>query len=887
MDTSAVETPNTTDPENAPYGSGPSSDSPGAKRAILSLELAGPAGNGGKGPEEIASSAITEAGGALVRVSSTSLLSSFTTCGEALTAAVNIQQRFLLINQENRGQVEGRIGIHFGQFPENGDEALLAGYASRIARMAAASQIFVSEQVYWRLRDTPQIRFEPANIRHKSYAADGSTIYTAIWDKLTDLSQSASVVLYFRPLFNFGDSALPVIWGLLAGKEKAYWGGGVLRAEMLSDSAFCLTLKDGRTALGTVRAVLAFLKDELGKDKGGVLLPLNSFIHVYHHAGMGAPVIDGGFFPSTGVIPGNVYISAEAHRFVTSQVKIPIASDQGSKVLSSWHRVEMTTAGDGEDVESMFLHREALAAGKGSPCFYCGSRRHVPTDCPSKHLPEETGGLDRLGYLSIKELGDLFLRFLSEEITDPLRFLRDLREGRTEGLSPAFYGFYDLHRIFQPPFFRVVWRAAHEDWGKTVRSGWKGRSEGGLQWLAQDALRVSDLARAELILKEAQAARPHDYRGYCAQGYLHVERGDLGEAEYFFRKALFYAKSNTVRIFIHFLLFRLDCLLGRAETAYRNLGRILALDSWCAEAMYQDILFRFRQGNGKAALKKLATLISYERQYFVQALIDPDMAPFQTEVNELLGRVLSKAKADAESAVQVADEELARSSFLLTTKETEEAARSRAEMEALRKTGSYFGFIDAVHCGNTITSLCRTAKETQKREALKLLRRMSLRAKEDTAFALAYAFPNLIRPYHERLERIRDGITALAGAPAPSSRKEFEAAALAGEQLAAGLNRIETELSRLEVVQQLFLNGFRFMKNSLILITIVLVIGICLFPMAVYYFGHVLFKVDAASVPDIVHYQKSFIVLGGIASIIVSLSKTMRDLFRKERRTPR
>ena len=116
MDTSAAGAPNNVqDPENAPDGSGAFPDSAGAKRATLSLELAGPAPQdaGGKGAHEIASSAIREAGGSLLRVSAASALASFATCGEALAAAISIQQRFLLMNQDNRGQVQGRIGIHF------------------------------------------------------------------------------------------------------------------------------------------------------------------------------------------------------------------------------------------------------------------------------------------------------------------------------------------------------------------------------------------------------------------------------------------------------------------------------------------------------------------------------------------------------------------------------------------------------------------------------------------------------------------------------------------------------------------------------------------------------------------------------------------------------
>ena len=103
----------------------------------------------------------------------------------------------------------------------------------------------------------------------------------------------------------------------------------------------------------------------------------------------------------------------------------------------------------------------------------------------------------------------------------------------------------------------------------------KNQPKGGLQWLAQDSLRVSDLVRAESILKEAQLKSPDDYRVYCTMGYLYVEKGESAEAEYFFKKALKFAKAKASRIFIHFLISRLNRLLNRQETTHRNITDIL------------------------------------------------------------------------------------------------------------------------------------------------------------------------------------------------------------------------------------------------------------------------------------------------------------------------
>ena len=62
---------------------------------------------------------------------------------------------------------------------------------------------------------------------------------------------------------------------------------------------------------------------------------------------------------------------------------------------------------------TLFLYSAALLEGENPPCFYCGSRKHRTTRCPSKQLSYGTCGLEALGHLAMDEINRLFSTYLA------------------------------------------------------------------------------------------------------------------------------------------------------------------------------------------------------------------------------------------------------------------------------------------------------------------------------------------------------------------------------------------------------------------------------------------------------------------------------------------
>ncbi len=824
---------------------------------------------------------IAEYGGSIVEASGVSVTVHFAETKEALKSAIKIQREILTENltRGTENQIQGRIGVHSVEFFSDEDcESLgAAEVASELAHAAGTSQIFVSQSVCDLARDFQSVHFEPVNIWHKTDVLDGSAIYSIVWDRTTDTRPAKMVVLYIRPLWGLSGGGFDGLWNSMLQEGEVLWGTKGGKAQALDDRAISLYLQDETLVLPIIQEILLFLQNGIEEERAQPFIPVHVFIYtrpfVEKLESTGADLD----LPVHGIEPGDVYISADALSFVQRRTSVPIIALPGENPDQLWHRVALDIGrnrGEGEN----FLYQEALASGPGEVCFYCGSRRHRATECPSKDLPEVTHSMNRLGYLSTEELNGLFFRFLMTESHDPQKFYWEAKEGLNAPLNFAFYGFYDLNRIFQLRFLGIVWRATGDEWRKVRES--RSGNEGGLLWLAQDSLRVSNLARAESILRDAQMKHSDDYRIYCALGLLYIEKGHPPDAEYFFKKALRCSRTNVHKIFTLFLLSRLYRILGDPASAHRHITEILAIDPGCLEAVYQDIVFKLHQGKEGIALQRLAKLIADHREYYIHALIDPDMAPYSSAVGDQLRVALNGTKERAESMMTVADKEVEDSQSLLTKKDLNEIGELRSKAVKSMETRSYLGYLDVERYSTSITSMCHNSVKERKKEIYMLFEGLLPRVHRSLAFVADYSFPRFVGAYYDQLERIRGRIEGARDLLQLTTLEEFNAYRVVGEGLSGELDQIEMGLHKLEIIRQVILNTFKFVRNSIILMAIVLFSGIFLVPATVHYINLTLTKFDATLISDVWLYQKSFIVLGGGISLAVSFFMTMKNLFK-------
>jgi tetratricopeptide (TPR) repeat protein len=529
-----------------------------------------------------------------------------------------------------------------------------------------------------------------------------------------------------------------------------------------------------------------------------------------------------------------------------------------------------------KDHSSLFLYRQKIVQGEFAPCYYCGGKSHRPVDCPSKKLPEITNALEGLGYLSIEEINELFFKYLLADGTNFDIPVRSDDKYSSKSVIMAHIGFFELKRIFQLRFFRTIWDTTKEEWSKIKES--KGESDGGMAWLAQDSLRVSDLNRAESILNKELKSDPEDYRIYCATGYLQMEKENLSKAEHCFNKALLHAGSNAQKIFLLLLLSRIYIFNGDYDDAQKKINNILLLNPGCTDAVYLDVVLRFYQNKEKSAIQRLIKLIQYNRIYFIYALIDPDLAPYSDIINPQLSGLYNAARENAKSIFQAAEEEINKSKKMLDKHGIMETQSLLLKTKNMLESDSYFGYMDIIYYSNSIITICKNHIKERKKDLSEHLSQLNDRVERHMAFVKHYHYPRLINSCRKQLAHASKEIDQILNNMKFLPEEQIAEFETFSEELSAELNNLELSLKKLDIIQQFLINFSIFVKKSAVLLSIVLLIGIFAVPVIM----PAITRIDATESNSVWFYQKTFLIIGTIASIGISLLLTIKKIIRDD-----
>jgi hypothetical protein len=130
--------------------------------------------------------------------------------------------------------------------------------------------------------------------------------------------------------------------------------------------------------------------------------------------------------------------------------------------------------------------------------------------------------------------------------------------------------------------------------------------------------------------------------------------------------------------------------------ARESIKKILHLSRFCHEAVFQDIIFEFKEGKEALALRHLIGFIRKNREYYVNALIDPELVDFNEIIHPKLKAMFEEAKAEAQLIAQKAEEELKNLEKMLGAEEKEviEAQYLWKKIAELFKTDSYLVYLD-------------------------------------------------------------------------------------------------------------------------------------------------------------------------------------------------
>ncbi len=826
--------------------------------------------------QDLASPIIYEFGGTVVKVLGDSVMAYFLNSEDALKSAIKIQQKFQSYNNEKqgKGEIHIRVCVHYGDgIIDEGDIfGDVVNMAAKFLPLASGDEILISRELHSTIKTNPLVKFENFNIPNTNNVLKDLKLLKVIWDSRIEFDPTMNTIVHLKPLFNLGSRRFENTWNRLIAERGKFWSANTIEKEQInSDCSISLIVRKTFMAYEHAKQVTTYLQTNLGKE-ANLCLPLQI-------------IIDTGAFIIAGKIslhnlkvnwnelePGEIYISEKSYHLMTKEGFLNIIINSGKGSHGSYFIISQDK--DTNEINNVFRYQQALVSGDYPPCFYCGSRSHDTKACPSKMLTELTGYVEKLGYMTLEGINNLFLNYLQANQSE----LNDIETmNKTSPLFTAHNAFYELKSVFQLRLFRTIWNTREDNWNR-IRLNQEENDRGGLIWIGLDCLRVSNFHQLESIIDGEMKKKNMNFKLYCLTGLMYIEKNQLKAAASILKKSLELAERTTEKIYVCFLLFRIHNLSKENGKAREMLRRILKLAPLCTEATYFDIVLKFHSGNISTAMDQLVKLIQKNRDYYIYALIDPYLSGYHKEISSNLDILLIDTKEKAEKLIPAAKDELAELEKIIgnDSEEISEANTHIAKMGQLINTNSYFGYLDVIHYGEDIFNLGNRIVKGREIKISKIEDTLIQLMRRCNNYLELLPYDFMVKPASSKLKYIKRSLEIVHEKIKHQDAKEFQNTLNTLRDYGNELTALGKKLRRMDTLAQFLGFLVKFFKKNLVFQSANLIISLLLLPIMIHYLNFIIPDLNL-STNGIWHYQKVLIVLGGITGIILSSLTTQKN----------
>jgi tetratricopeptide (TPR) repeat protein len=823
--------------------------------------------------QDMASPIIAGFRGNVVKMLGDSVMAFFLSPDEALKSAIKLQQKFQAYNKDHKekDQIHIRICIHYGDgIIEEGDIfGDVVNMAAKFLPHTDGDEIIISDELHSNLEEPAFAYFDKYEYKDNSKVLHGITLFKVIWDQSIPLDPTLKTLVIFRPVWGLGKKDFTGIWNNLLDQISYLFPENMVEKMQINrDKSVNVIVNEAPMAIAVARKLLNYLRTNMGHD-GLMYIPVQIVIDSGPYL-LADQISLGGLNVNWKEIePGDIHISKKAFNFVKTENDIDIdglvnigRDNRFIKVTDKKTRKQIKT--------NIFKYQNALIQGDHTPCFYCGSRAHATSDCPSKEITELTHFIEKLGYMTLSEINNLFFNYLNDSrlnnhITDAADIF-----GETGSTQLAHHAFYELKNVFQLRLLRAIWNLQEDNWNRI----WDKRDEnekGGLLWIGFDCIRVSNFDQAESIIQNELSKKNPDFRLSIITALLFIEKNHLQQAMVYLKKALDNASRTPQKIYILFLLSRIFYLSDDIVKAREMLRKINRLSPYCTEAIYQEIVFNLQHGDRSAALDQLAKLIKKNKDYYVISLIDPELSNYSNKIHSRLEHILSEARQSANDVIPRIKKEVANLENVMgkDSEEIGEAKSVASKVDELLKTDSYFGYLDIIHYGENISRLSKRIIEGREMRLYKRQRSLKRRIQKCHNYLeiLQYAFltasvTHELKIVEKKLELISEKIKL-------EGMGDFRELLRLLDSYSNEMNLIESRIRRVDAFTQFVTFAVKFLKKNFIFQSVNLVISLILLPIMVHYLNFLIPGLNL-STEGIWHYQKILIALGGISGLILA-----------------
>ncbi len=805
-----------------------------------------------KNHNSLLSPIINEHEGIIVKTLGDSIMARFSNTLEATKCAIRMQKRLADYNNSlpSEHQILIRIGINYGKgiVDKNDIFGDAVNIASKITQLAGANQIMLSEEVYEHIKDEDHVYFSLAGRVEYPQSSKATNVFSLSWDDDVDFSPCLRSVLLIRPLYGHGDISEAIYQKTGKHPEKS----------SSSEDLMYYVFKSAKEAILVGKEV----SDE---SDSNVKMIIHSSTDINDSEGAWQALdIDWEV-----IQPGVIYICNTTHKLLqkTSLHKeltlLPSAID---------HIFRLQWVGSKEGSEDLFKYHEMFVAGANNRCFYCGSRRHHISQCPSKHISIKSNNLDRLGYLSFRKINvaaskgfDGILNHVQDYLTGELQVDRDPG-------AILLFAFFELTREFQLPFLRQVWGSESGTWKGIYKSSPQVDTAGVLL-LGEDCIRVAKLQQAESMISAYLEQHPDDYKSYTAEAFLNIERGDFTRASQYLRQALKKYRTDLQWIYINLLLARLYGINGKYDEAASHIRDALRIDPYCFEAQYQNAVLLIKMGYISQGKEILRGVIKEDRIFIPKCLIDPELANARKAIDSLLMKTLNEAKDEAISTSGQAREhlELARNWFDDGSSKLKECEGMYKRIKDHISSESFFGYMDASNLSERLVSQIRKDIRQHQRDIELNLWEFKKKLDFFQSFYASYPLKHMYHNFGHLLvrnaKRCQRGLS-LVNHDTPA---EYREAGSLQKDIGHDLRIMEHLKRRMEFMRRSIYAIRSFLKRMAVFEGITLVTAFILYPLAYFYATNIFLGKQVFQTSDIAIYQRAIVYLGSFLSFLAAV----------------
>ncbi len=688
--------------------------------------------------------------GTIVKTVGDSIMASFDDSHNAVKAAIEMQRKLSSYNANlpNEDPIRIRIGINFGKgIIEDSDVyGNVVNIASKLVSIGESEQILVSESIYEKLQYREDFTFFPLKAEHTFHNNLKLRAYAVRWQEKDQMKEKKMTTMSLA-LTDYTSSSKEK-----EGNEEDNPPNYFSPIEhVIRDKSFRTTIapewrlqaifEDAETAIETSLEILHIFQK------------LNQAFHIGIHTG---PTLIEEVETHGGEEADEAREKAGTNEIYMTQPAYESIKDNPffkssplSKSLKNGVSLHKILSGP---LEKRIIKEPHIIDQKGSypECFYCSSRNHHSSSCPSKNIPLHTHSLNEIGYLSPAGIKSLFERHLPE-ILKPSKTNQDeipvslIPDKKTDSFKAPFEAFYEVNEVFQLRFLCKVWLSEATDWHNFTLPTSNKRG-GGFLWLGEDSLRVSKHSEASTMFKKALGNNIEDYKPHTAMGFLAMEMNDFINATYHFRRALTYTTNPLQKSYVLLLISRTCELRGNMEDAVDRVREALFATPNFPEARYRHAVLLGKNGDKNASISILKNLIAIKPDFYIKVLLDPGLTPIRKEIDLLTKELFEYAKTQASNNIKTIRRNLVEHGEWFSREDPEYKIAEKIFDQATKlfEGNSYFGFLDVIGYGFDIKDKLRSVLKNIRRSIKKSINLFHAIWEEYDLYLENYCYKNLI-----------------------------------------------------------------------------------------------------------------------------------------------